>query len=214
MQNRTIWPSWIHCSFLLFTLSACGTAQPKLTITSPKEGTVFHPGETLNVNVDASPAKAFIGVMINAWVPIDFQKPRFAPPYRFETQIPMNIAPGEYQLTADGATAPDQHTTSKAVTIIVEPSDLPLRLQIEPTVLELSPGQKGYLRVVAEFGENKSLELTKSTRVIYSSGDTAVATVQSEGIVSALRPGTTKVFVTFRTIKAEVPVNVRANNNR
>ena len=44
---------------MLCSLAGCGSAQPKLTITSPKGGTVFHPGETLTVNVDASPANAF-----------------------------------------------------------------------------------------------------------------------------------------------------------
>lgn len=210
MQNLTTWPSWIHCSFLLCALSACGTAQPKLTITSPKDGTVFHPGQTVKVNVEALPANAFKVIFIVGWSPIGFSEPLFARPYRFDLQLPANVAPGEYQLTANGTTAPDQNTDSKPVTIIVEPSDPPLRLHIEPTILELLPGQKGYLRVVGEFAGNQSLELTKATRVNYSSGDADVASVQSDGIVSALKPGTTKVFVTFMTVKAEVPVTVRA----
>ena len=45
--------------------------------------------------MEASPAKAFIMIMIEAWVPINFSKPLAA------------IGPGEYQLTADGATAPN-----------------------------------------------------------------------------------------------------------
>ena len=84
-------------------------------------------------------------------------------------------------------------------------------MHIEPTILDLSPGGKGFLRVVAEFAGNQSLELTKSTRVTYSSDDTAVATVQSDGIVNELKPGTTRVLVTFRTIKAEFPVKVRSD---
>jgi len=68
-------------------------AQTSLRITSPAEGTVFHPGESLKVNVEAS--GKFQQVIIVGWGPIGFSTPLSSPPYEFTIKIPDGISPGK-----------------------------------------------------------------------------------------------------------------------
>lgn len=186
-------------------------AQPSLRITSPAAGTIVHPGQSLTVTVEATSARAFQQVIVIGGDPIGFSRPLTAPPYRFTIQIPSKIDPGRYLLTADGATAPGQGTMSDPIEIVVERPDSPVRLRVEPSILDLSLSQKGYLRVVGEFADGMTTDLTKSSRVAFASTTPTVATVQAQGIVTALAPGSAKVIVTCETARVEVQVTVIGN---
>jgi hypothetical protein len=204
MQVVRVWVSSCALTGLL-------VAQPSLRITSPTDGTVVHPGESLTVTVEALPAGAFKQVIIVGWDPIGFSRPLTTPPYRFTIQVPSKIDPGKYLLTADGATAPGQGTMSDPIAIVVERPDPPVRLRIEPSILDVSLSQKGYLRVVGEFAYGENTDLTKSRRIAYVSSAPAVATVQTQGIVTPIAPGSARVIVTYGELEVEVPVMVTGN---
>ena|SRR5579872_7067394 len=189
-------------------------AQPRLRITSPADGTIVLPGQSLIVTVEAFPAGAFKQVIIIGSDVIGFSRPLIAPPYRFTIPIPSKIDPGKYLLTADGATAPGQGTMSDPIEIVVERPDSPVRLRVEPSFLELSFSQKGYLRVVGEFADGMTADLTKGNRISFASTSPAVATVQAQGIVTPVTQGSTKIVVTYGGVKAEVPVKVMGSNRR
>jgi Big-like domain-containing protein len=114
----------------LMCLSASLLAQPSLRITSPADGTVFHPGESIKVNVEAS--GTFKMVMVIGYDPLGGTFPLSAPPYEFTIQIPdrYHIAPGRYLLTADGFIEPGKSVASKTVVIKVEPADVHLKLKV------------------------------------------------------------------------------------
>src|SRR5271166_6537987 len=72
--------------------------------------------------------------------------------------------------------------------IVVERADMPVSMQVQPSILQLSGGHKGYLRVTGVFSDGATVDLTKSSRIAYSSNMPAVATVQAQGIVTAEGP--------------------------
>lgn len=189
-------------------------AQPSLRITSPANGTIVHPGQSLTVTVEASPAGAFQQVIVIGWDPIGFAQPLSAPPYRFTIQIPIKIVPRRYLLTADGMTSPGHGATSDPIEIVVERSGSPIRLHVEPSLLDLSLSEKGYLRVVGEYADGTSTDVTNSTKIVFSSSTPTVATAQPYGIVIPVAPGSAKIIATCGTVKAEIPVRVRGNSRR
>src|SRR5579864_7286671 len=84
-------------------------AQPSLRITSPAEGTVVRPGDSLTMTVEASPPGAFQLVFVGGSEPISYSKEKLtSPPYRFTIQIPSRIRPDKYALTAAGFTSPER----------------------------------------------------------------------------------------------------------
>jgi hypothetical protein len=202
----------VKASLLSFLLAGLLAAQPTLRITSPNDASVVHPGQSLTVIVAASPPGSFQQVVIVAWDPIGGSLPLKAPPYQFTVQIPNEIDPGEYLITAHGATEPGHDIRSNSIRIVVERVDLPLSLRVEPSLLRISAGQKGYLRVVGVFGDGTTTDLTKSSRTAYASDKVGVATVQAQGIVSAVAPGSARIIITNGHAEFDVPITVTGND--
>jgi hypothetical protein len=198
-----------HLLVFLFS-GAVLSAQPQLQITAPSNGTVVNPGQSIAVTVAAS-GGTFQGVMVVAWNPIPSTLPLASPPYQFQIEIPNDIHAGRYLLTASGYTSPGHGIDSPSITIVVEPpaTAIPNHLRIEPESLDLSVSRKGYLHVVGVFGDDKTADLRKSEYVDYRSDAPSVASIQKEGIVTAVAPGSATIFITYRGVEARVPVTVR-----
>jgi hypothetical protein len=81
-------------------------------------------------------------------------------------------------------------------------------MQAQPSILVLSEGQNGYLRATGAFSDGTSYDLTKSTLISYSSDTPSVATVQAQGIVTAVAPGSATITVTYGTVTFPVSVTV------
>ena len=197
--------------WMFFALFGLLNAQPTLQITSPTDGTIVFAGESVTVTVAAS-GGVFQQVYIVGYEPIGVTQPLAAPPYQFTISIPDSIPPGEYLLTAHGYTAPGHGARSESVHIVVERPAGPISLRAEPSLLHLSLGHKGYLRVVGVFGDGSTTDLTKSSRTMYTSDHVDVATVQAQGIVTAVAPGTARIIIANGKAKIEVPVTVVGNS--
>lgn len=196
-----------------FCLTACTligllSAQPKLEITSPADGTVVNPGKEITVTVLASPSGVFQQVALIGGNPIGFYGPITAAPYQFTVQIPTRINPGEYPLTAHGFTSPGHGTRSEPITIVVERADFPVSLEVYPPSMQLSVGRKGFLSVTGVFSDGERVNLWKASKTVYTSDRLSVATVQAQGVVTGVAPGSAKVGVTYGKITVEVPVTV------
>jgi hypothetical protein len=189
-------------------LSASLLAQPSLRITSPEEGTVFHPGESIKVKVEAS--GTFKMVMVIGWDPLGGTFPLSAPPYEFTIQIPdrYHITPGRYLLTADGFIEPGKSVASKSVVIKVEPADVHLKLEIKPSLLRMSPGQRDQISSSGEFPDGMTIDLTKSGQVSFRSNAPKIATVNDDSIVVAVASGSTIIVATYQKSSVEIPVTV------
>jgi hypothetical protein len=80
--------------------------------------------------------------------------------------------------------------------------------------MQLSPGRKGILSVTGVFSDGKDADLTKASRTVYTSDKPSVVTVQAEGIVTAVAPGSAKVDITYGKVKIQVPVTVERTHER
>jgi hypothetical protein len=69
----------------------------------------------------------------------------------------------------------------------------------------LYPGQMGYLRVIGTFADGSSLDLTQSTTTTFSSSANTVATVNAQGIVTPVGPGSAQILING---SVSVPVTV------
>lgn len=199
----------------------CGSllAQPKLRITSPADGAVIHPGESLKVTVDVSPPGAFTDLMLIAGDPIGMFPEVGGPPYEYVIPIPKITAPGQYSLGVMGKPRPGlrvgaNQIFSKPITLVVERADEPVRLEVFPPTISLQPGRKWFLSVTGVFADGQKVDLKLSTKTIYTSDTPKIVTIDPRGVVNALAPGSATITVSNGKAKVEIPVVVSAPRGR
>jgi hypothetical protein len=138
-----------------------------------------------------------------------------AAPYSFSLIVPPNVV-GTKNLTAIGITGSEEIVTSTAVTIDVESN-----LSVSQLASSLNQVQFDYageqlpLRFTANLSNGSTLDVTNSSQTQYSSGNAAVATVDSTGIVTAVGAGTTTLTATYGgqsvSVQAVVPAKVKGD---
>jgi hypothetical protein len=170
-------------------------AQPSLQITSPAGGTVVNPGQTITVTVTASAGGAFTGVGVVGEDPIGISQLLTAPPYQFAVSIPATTTPGQYALTAVGPVQGGDPVFSDPVSIDVERPDNPVSLRLEPSQLISAVGDRDPILVYGVFSDGSKYILSNSSRTTYSSSNSAVATVDSDGWVTAIAPGSAGITI-------------------
>jgi hypothetical protein len=194
----------------LCALTGLVLAQPSLKIVTPADGTTVHPGESLTVQVDVSPPGVFDTVSVSGSIPIGNRGTVLnAPPYRFTIQIRGGITPTKYFLAALGITLSKELVYSDPIDILVERADSPLSISVYPTVADFTMDQKRYLQVTGLYADKTTADLTQSSRIKYVSSAPGIATVQAQGVVTPVTPGSAKITITYGDLKIEVPVLVR-----
>jgi hypothetical protein len=82
-----------------------------------------------------------------------------------------------------------------------------------PQVYFEKKGETRDIELVGDFGNGDFVVVTNSSRVTFESSDTAVATVNKSGTITAVGPGHAAVVAWYgprdRGIKASIPVEVR-----
>ncbi len=195
----------VTAALILCAAASILLAQPTISITSPANRTVFRPGETVIVTVTATPSEAFQEVRVIQDLPLGFSEPRTTPPYQFTITIPNKIRPGLYTLTAEGVVSPTQELTS-SVEIDVERSDSPISTAVEPSLLtNYQPGDRAPLHVTGTYADGSTEDLTVSTTTTYVSQSPSIASVNAEGVVEAISPGSTTIVING---SLSVPVTV------
>ncbi len=119
-----LWALWMTLPISLLAES------PSVRITSPTEGAVFRPGQTLEITVKATPL-AFRTVVVIGDLPLGFSQILTAPPYRFQIKISTDIVPGAYTLTAVGDSQRKPVVNSEPVTVAIERPDSPQSLNTD-----------------------------------------------------------------------------------
>src|SRR5262249_4761171 len=209
--------SWcVRAIALLLALAAWADQSlaqtPLLQITSPSDGTVVSPGQTVVVVVEVTPGVTFAMVSIDGEYPLGSDQFLSAPPFRFSVKIPPKInAARKYRIFASGATGPGQGAESDPISLDVEPSSPSSKLRVEPSQINFeSAGEQIPLIVTADFSDGSAMDITESSRTTYRSGDARVATVNATGLVIAIGVGTTGatgVIVRFGNQSVYIPVS-------
>ena len=187
---------------------ALSAQQPTLKITSPENGALVYSGADLAVTVEAAPENAFRYVTIFA--PFKVGQLLTSPPYRFSVSIPARTSPGRYSLTAVGVIRPGLGVDSPNVDIQVEHPGTPLRVKGEPPLMVFqSVGEERQLHAAAVFAD-AALFVEDSREVKFSSDDTGIVTVDSQGMAKAIAPGEANITIGYQGKSAVAHIKVMA----
>lgn len=184
--------------------------QPVLQITSPADGTVVNPGQTISVVVSATSDRPFIFVGVIGERDIGFSNVVKAEPFQFSMSIPKILNAGWYQLTAVGTTGTPPEVYSEPVSIDVERADIPTKLGASPDRLIFeSQGSQIPVRISGRFSDGSFLDVTESTKLTFRSFNTGVATVGSTGMVTAVGVGTGSIVATYaQSVQVTIPITL------
>jgi len=192
---------------LLVLLAAVSLLQAQtLTITSPANGAVVPSGQTLTVTVAASGAN-FQDVWLGGNLDVIFQQVP-GTQVQFAAEIPATTPSGTYWLTASGHVQSAQ-VNDASISIDVERPDAPVALAEESSTLGMAyVGNSSYLLVYGTFADGSKVGLQRSSLTTYTSDNPAVATVDSNGVVTATGPGIANITITNNGASTMIPVSV------
>jgi hypothetical protein len=183
-----------------------------LRIDSPRDGATVAPGETLQVSVSSPDRTRFVGITVVMEDPIEIEQKATSLPARFAIKIPEHIAPGSYSVSALAGRANGELVLA-VIEVDIERRDMPRAITPRlPQVYLEEKGETRRIELIGDFG-NAQLDVTNSSKLTYESSDTAVATVNTSGTITAVGRGRTTVIVWYGArasgIKATIPVEVR-----
>jgi len=192
---------------LVVVVSAASTALLAQTprITSPPDGTVVKPGDTMTVTVKVS-GGTVPSLALLTENPIGYTKVLMAPPYNFEIRIPSEISLQRYSVSALCYVGEEAKVAQ--ILIDVERPDAPEKLAVNFRALELEVGESVCSSARATYADGIEAGVTYSTLTKWSSDSPEVATV-IDGRVSAVGPGSAKISVENGGQVAVVPVTVK-----
>jgi hypothetical protein len=193
---------------------AARLATPTLRITSPANGAVVRPGQTITVRVDASAGARFASVFVIGMEPIGSSGPIQSFPATVTLKIPESIECRTYGITAFGITTGGQEVIAP-IQIDVERPDMPARLSSELREINFQAEAESHpIDLMAHFADGKMLSVRNSSKVTYRSANPEVATVDALGMVTAVAEGETQIVATYgpaaRGRSLRVPVSVPA----
>ena len=197
-----------------------GNQDRQLRIDSPRDGAEVAPGQTLEVRVSSPDRTRFVGITLIMEDPFDIDQAGEATslPARLAVKIPEDIAPGSYSVSVLAARANGELVVA-TIDIDIERREMPRaltprdpRFPFSRVYLEHKGQTRDDIDLLADFG-NDYVDVTKSSKLTYESSDTAVATVNASGTITAVGGGHATVTVWYgprdRGIKAIIPVEVR-----
>src|SRR5260370_21749764 len=186
---------------------------PALQITSPSDGSIVNPGQTISVAVSSPSNTAFKQVFVIGEQPLPTTTLATSAPASFSILIPQGTRPGKYMLTAWGTTTANQVQASAPITVDVERMDLPTNLTASKTEVTFrSQRKKAPLGISGKFADGSVVDLTMSSNLAYTSSNTSVATVDNNGVVTAVAAGNASITATYgqgaQSVHVSVPVTV------
>lgn len=194
-----------RCLSLLSICCAASWAQ-SVQITSPTDGSVFAPGDTISVSVSVQGGPFATVSLLGDHV--GMSGPLNASPYSFTLAVPASVI-GQLQFTGVGTTTAGAVVFSNPVTVTIAPAVPLVNIVPNLTVLRFQYiGQTIPLSVGGIFTDGSMGNVTRSPRLAISSADPTIATVASDGTVKAVGPGNTTLTMTYNSVAKTVPVFV------
>src|ERR1051325_328298 len=162
----------------VFVVASLAQNQPTLVISSPSNGSVFGPGQTVTVTVQAT--GSFQAVTVFAQSPLQSDDVLGGPPYQFAISIPSTTSPGPYTVRAFGSVSPGNGVKSNPIVIRVEsPKSV---ASLKPDVGRLAfdfVGEQLPVLVMGIFSDGTRADLSKSQGISYASTNTNIVTINS-----------------------------------
>jgi hypothetical protein len=189
--------------------------QQSLIISAPTSGTKVVPGQTITIQVSAAGA-SFAAVQVIG-EDIGVTAPQGGPPYSFTLTIPSDVI-GQKSITALGIVALENGVFSPSVMVDSETTANATALNVNYSQIRFRyPGQQMPLDVTGAFDDGSNLDVTRSSFVSYAAADSGIASVDANGVVTAVGPGVTTVSVTYgiqsARIQVIVPKSIRGDLN-
>lgn len=195
------------------------------TFINPKPGQIFHPGETIHIDLDVDPSiipvKA-IGIIC----PVAYSnESRSGPPYSYTLTLPDQDTWGQpligfQELTLFGTVVGRKDYAFASVTVDVEETAMPISLTVARSIPNhVNVGDLGEeeIAIYAKFPNHPEREtnITGSTYLSFVPENPAVATVPDDGTIIWTAPGQTRIVVTY-TVGTErkvlyIPVTVEGS---
>ncbi len=170
-------------------------------ITSPSDGALVHPGQTLDIQVSIAPGKASESMFILS--PLGSATVSVNPPYRATLQIPQSEPQsrliGRHNVTLVGRCSGKDVPICANIFIDVEKEGLPVRLVADLNrVLFRNLGESVYSpRIVGYWADGSHFDVQESTYLRMRSSDPRLFSVDERGYMTALAPGEATLQVTY-----------------
>jgi hypothetical protein len=189
------------------SLSTNAIAQ-SLGITSPSNGAVVSPGQTLTVSVSSPNNSTFSKVVVLGEGELGFTPVATSVPAQFSLRVPAQIACRHYLLSAAGVTTSGLEV-STSITIDVERPDMPYAIttQMRQIIFE-AEGETSTIDLFARFQDGTVLPVQESSNVSYQSSNLGVATVDASGGVIAIANGHADITATYGAPAAGVTARI------
>jgi hypothetical protein len=195
--------SKIAAMILALAVAPCFAQSRLLQITSPPSGTVVYPNQVVTISVYADPSLSYVGV--------DGQYPLGSSPStngQAQLTIPPNATIGSYTVTAMGSAPDGSLVASLPISLQVDTQGSATITGTQPGVLRFSAaGETIPLHVMGSVAGSQ-LDITHSLQMSYSSENPQVATVDNNGIVTAVALGSTHIIVSNPNVTFYVSTEV------
>ena len=182
---------------VFFGCASLANAQ-QVTITSPASGSVYSPGEAINITASVTGGQV-IGVKVGAQ-DMGMSAYQLTAPYIRSLTVPSDIV-GPRNLFAVGLVANETVVVSPLITVDIEPSSSPTAIRFQQTLVSFGyVGQQQKVGVTATFSNGLTLDISKSTKITFISGNSSLASVDPTGLITSLAPGNTTIKVTWGNV--------------
>ena len=168
---------------------------------------MVHPGETVVIAVMADPSVSNVAII--GQDPLGFSQRTNGQSSQFLLTIPSNTTIGAYDVSATGTGSDGSLVASPPISLQVDTPESRFNMQTEPSVLRFdAPGEAMPLHVIGKFANGSKMDMTHSTQMSYSSQNPRIATVDDQGIVTAVAPGSTRIVINNGTYSYMVSTRV------
>ena len=197
---------WLLCPGTVFSQETA-----LLRITSPLDGTIIAPGETVMATVEVSPGLNLQSIVMfgrNIY-PGGINTPPVESSIEFPITVYADSSIGPVTINALARNATGEHFWSLPVTLFIERADSPEVLRIMPSGISFEfIGEDFQLDVLGRYDDGSEIWLSTSSLTSYNSSNPAIVSVDKIGFVKAVAPGEAVVTVQHRELSVEVPVTV------
>jgi len=187
------------CTFRLLALLLITTNSHALTIVQPANNSTFYCGQKIKVLVVPSQGEILNGM----WIKTTRGSSEILEGPPFEAELKLNDQyVGKEKITAISKINNDSNISETSIDIIVQlPPNVTLEkietnksmaMQIAPSGMPLDTER---IQVRGKFSDGIRRDLNILSGIQYTSSDPTVATVDSQGLVTALKLGSTLLFI-------------------